>query len=68
MLAAMGMHTTSVGPLVSYHGLRQPIYCCLSETLERLHRERPDHWSVVTDGGILAPRVTQHSSIDSRAA
>ena len=56
MLAAMGIHFTPVGPLVSHHGLRQPSYCHLSEMLERLKSERPDHWMVVTDGGTLLPR------------
>jgi N-acyl amino acid synthase of PEP-CTERM/exosortase system len=60
MLAAMGIYTTSVGPLVSYHGLRQPSYCYLPEMLERLRRERPDHWSVVTDGGTLVPAEARH--------
>lgn len=55
MLAAIGIHTTPVGPLVSYHGLRQPSYCRLSEMLERLLQERPDHWAVVTDAGTLVP-------------
>lgn len=55
MLAAMGVHTTKVGPVVSYHGLRQPAYCRLSDMLERLRREQPDHWMVVTDAGALVP-------------
>jgi N-acyl amino acid synthase of PEP-CTERM/exosortase system len=64
MLAAMGIHFTSVGPLVSHHGLRQPSYCRLPDMLERLHRERPDHWMVVTNGGALiderdAPPIEQ---------
>jgi N-acyl amino acid synthase of PEP-CTERM/exosortase system len=55
MLAAMGIHFTPLGPLVDHHGLRQPSYCNLSEMLERLKSERPDHWLVVTDGGALMP-------------
>jgi N-acyl amino acid synthase of PEP-CTERM/exosortase system len=69
MLAALGMHTTSVGPMVSYHGLRQPIYCCLSEALERLRREQPAHWAVVTDAGALVPvEAIQHRRAERRAA
>jgi N-acyl amino acid synthase of PEP-CTERM/exosortase system len=56
MLAAMGIHFTPVGPLVSHHGLRQPSYCNLSEMLERLKAERPEHWMVVTQGGALVPQ------------
>jgi N-acyl amino acid synthase of PEP-CTERM/exosortase system len=55
MLAAIGFHFTPVGPLVSYHGLRQPSYASIPETLERLKRERPDHWMVATDAGALMP-------------
>jgi N-acyl amino acid synthase of PEP-CTERM/exosortase system len=60
MLAAMGIHFTPLGPLVSHHGLRQPSYCCLGEMLERLGRERPDHWMVVTDAGSLVPESVEH--------
>jgi len=53
MLAAMGIHFIPVGPIVSHHGLRQPSYCHLPTMLERLKRERPEHWMVVTDAGRL---------------
>jgi N-acyl amino acid synthase of PEP-CTERM/exosortase system len=55
MLAAMGIHFTPVGPLVSHHGLRQPSYCSISQMLERMKQERPEHWMVVTDAGTLLP-------------
>jgi N-acyl amino acid synthase of PEP-CTERM/exosortase system len=57
MLASIGIHFTPVGPLVSHHGLRQPSYGCIATVLERLRRERPDHWMVVTDGGALMPEI-----------
>ena len=59
MLAAMGIHFSPVGPLVNHHGLRQPSICNLSEMLERLHSERPEHWMVVSDGGALASGQTE---------
>lgn len=59
MLAVMGIHFTSVGPLVDHHGLRQPSTCELGEMLERLKDERPDHWMIVTDGGTLVPGAMQ---------
>ena len=59
MLAVMGIHFIPVGPLVDHHGLRQPSICNLSEMLERLKSERPDHWMVVTDGGTLVPDAVQ---------
>jgi len=54
MLATMGIHFDPAGPLISHHGVRQPSYCCVAEMLEKLRRERPDYWVVVTDAGRLA--------------
>jgi len=53
MLASMGIHFMSVGPLVSHHGLRQPSYCYLPSMLETLRRERPEYWNVVSNAGEL---------------
>jgi len=56
MLALMGVHFTPVGPLVSHHGMRQPSYGCIVDVLERMRRERPDHWMVATEAGALMPK------------
>jgi len=53
MLAAMGIRFDPVGPLVSYHGLRQPSYCHLPQMLRNLALTRPDCWAVVTNNGEL---------------
>jgi len=53
MLAAMAIRFRAVGPLVEFHGLRQPCYCSLADILEAVRRERPAFWSVLTDGGAL---------------
>ena len=53
MLAAMAIRFRAVGPLVEFHGLRQPCYCNLADILEAVRRERPAFWSVLTDGGAL---------------
>jgi len=58
-LARIGIHFRPVGPLVSHHGLRQPSYACIAEVLERLKREQPDNWMVVTDGGALQPEMPE---------
>jgi len=69
MLAAMGIHFTPVGPLVSHHGLRQPSICRLSDMLERLGREHPENWMVVTEGGALVPDAApEHLAPDERRA
>jgi len=56
MQAMLGVHSMPVGPLVSYRGLRQPSYCHIPSMLERLYRERPANWMVITDGGALVRR------------
>jgi N-acyl amino acid synthase of PEP-CTERM/exosortase system len=66
MLAAIGFHFTPVGPVVSYHGLRQPSYASIPETMARLKRERPDHWRVVTEDGVLMP--AERTPVRRRAA
>lgn len=54
MLAAMGIEFTPIGPLVSYHGLRQPCGCKIARMLDTLRQRNPAHWHIVTDGGRLS--------------
>jgi len=54
MLAAMAIHFVPIGPVVQFHGLRQPCFCNLPKMLEDVKRERPAFWSVLTSGGALA--------------
>lgn len=51
LLARLGMHFETIGPLVDYHGHRQPCFLKLDDFLERVLEERPDVWDIVTDGG-----------------
>ena len=57
MLAAMAIRFEPIGPLVEFHGLRQPCYCHLPDVLEAVRRERPTFWSVLTEGGTLLERA-----------
>lgn len=54
MLARMGIHFSSIGPLISYHGIRQPSFCHVPTMLEQLFFKKPDYWDIVTDGGTLS--------------
>ena len=54
MLDAMAFYVEPVGPLVDFHGVRQPCVCTLSKVLAAMKRERPSFWDVLTDGGNLA--------------
>jgi N-acyl amino acid synthase of PEP-CTERM/exosortase system len=53
MLSAMGIRFRPVGPLVEYHGPRQPCYCVIADVLNAVRCERPAFWSVLTDRGPL---------------
>jgi N-acyl amino acid synthase of PEP-CTERM/exosortase system len=53
MLALMGIRFQPVGPLVSYHGLRQPSYCHIPLMLRNLALTKPESWAVVTNNGEL---------------
>ena len=53
MLSAMAIRFRPIGPLVEYHGLRQPAYCVLADVLDAVKAERPTFWSILTDGGAL---------------
>jgi len=51
LLARLGIHFENVGPLVSYHGRRQPCIIKLDTMLAQVRAERPDVWDILTDGG-----------------
>ncbi|HKO20390.1 MAG TPA: PEP-CTERM/exosortase system-associated acyltransferase, partial [Acidobacteriaceae bacterium] len=55
LLTRLGIHFNPLGPLVEYHGRRQPCWIELGILLDRVHAERPDVWDVITDGGRLWP-------------
>jgi N-acyl amino acid synthase of PEP-CTERM/exosortase system len=71
LLTRLGIHFGSIGPLIEYHGRRQPCYIPLSVMLPRVHRERPDVWDVITRGGkhwIDLCRLTAEESVSSKTA
>lgn len=54
MFAAMAIRFQPLGPLVEYHGLRQPCFGIIADVLNAVKRERPSFWSILTDGGVLS--------------
>jgi len=42
-----------LGPLVEYHGLRQPAYLSIDSVLEQGRVQQPDVWNYCTFGGTL---------------
>lgn len=51
LLQRSGIHFLNMGPLVEYHGLRQPAYCNLAHMLARMREEQPSIWGFVTEHG-----------------
>ena len=45
------IHFENIGPLVSYHGIRQPAFGEIEVVLERTRRERFPTWMFLTDNG-----------------
>ena len=53
LLQATAIHVEPVGPMVEFHGMRQPVTCSLGDMLARVRRERPEVWDFLTEGGTL---------------
>ena len=51
LLARYGISYTTIGPTVEHHGIRQPCYGYIPETLDHVRRMRPDCWEVLTEAG-----------------
>jgi N-acyl amino acid synthase of PEP-CTERM/exosortase system len=58
MLKRLGLHFIHLGPIVEYHGLRQPCYADWDALLARVWVERPDIWELITSDGSLWPLNT----------
>lgn len=56
MLAAMAIHFKPLGPPVEYHGFRQPCYCHVGTVLNRVKRDRPMFWQILTDADPIQAR------------
>jgi N-acyl amino acid synthase of PEP-CTERM/exosortase system len=57
LLARLGIRFDPLGPLVNYHGRRQPCHRRIATILAGLRADRPDAWDVITDRGTLAERA-----------
>jgi len=51
LLHRFGVHCHPVGPLVDYHGLRQPCYLPMDQLLADIGVEQPALWDIITDSG-----------------
>jgi len=53
LLCRFGIYFVPIGPLVEYHGLRQPCYSDLDTLLERVRQEHYDLWEFVMEPSSL---------------
>ncbi len=51
LLARSGIYFDPIGPLVDYHGMRQPCYIPLETMLSRTREEKYEVWELLTGGG-----------------
>jgi N-acyl amino acid synthase of PEP-CTERM/exosortase system len=70
LLRATGIHFAPLGPVVEYHGLRQPAVAELVPTMARLALEQPVVWDFITRCGswFSAPPATSQSVLEGIAA
>lgn len=59
LLARFGIYFSPIGPMVNYHGMRQPCYAIVENLLGRVRKERIDVWEFITDNGRLLDREDQ---------
>lgn len=55
LLQRNAIHFVPLGPLVDYHGMRQPSYADIGRVLGRTRYEQRDNWEYVTKEGELWP-------------
>lgn len=53
LLQMTGIHFQPMGPMVEFHGMRQPAACRLDEMFARMQQEKPEIWDFLTEGGAL---------------
>lgn len=54
LLTKCSIHFAPIGPLVDYHGMRQPCHASLTRLLQRTSVENPAVWAFITDNGQYA--------------
>jgi N-acyl amino acid synthase of PEP-CTERM/exosortase system len=55
LLTRFGIHFSPIGPVVNYHGERQPCFAIASEVMSGIYHQRRDVWELITDDGKIWP-------------
>ncbi|MDO9425138.1 MAG: PEP-CTERM/exosortase system-associated acyltransferase [Methylobacter sp.] len=56
VFSALGIHFVGIGPLVDYHGLRQPCVIKVDELLDSVAKKDLNYWNMLTNNGEFRPR------------
>jgi N-acyl amino acid synthase of PEP-CTERM/exosortase system len=54
-LSRYGIYFHKAGPVVDYHGRRQPAFANIDSVLSGIHARRKDAWEIITDFGNVWP-------------
>jgi N-acyl amino acid synthase of PEP-CTERM/exosortase system len=75
LLSRFGIYFQVLGPVVDYHGQRQPVIGVIDEVLAGIYRERRDVWELITDFGriwplneVIAAQATSDSITEPRVS
>lgn len=63
LLERFSIHFNPIGPIVDFHGKRQPAIAAVDDVLSSMHINRRDVWEIITDNGRIWPLSA--SAIDS---
>ena len=55
LLRSTAIHFEAFGPMIEYHGMRQPVVGCIDSILKQMKVEQPEIWEFVTLGGTIWP-------------
>lgn len=55
LLSRYGIYFQKAGPVVDYHGRRQPAVANIDSVLSGIHTKRKDAWEIITDFGNVWP-------------
>jgi N-acyl amino acid synthase of PEP-CTERM/exosortase system len=61
LVARLGFHFEPLGPLILYHGVRQPCYARVKTLIDGVEAEHPRIWEAITDEGRILARTCQES-------
>lgn len=59
LLARFSIYFRPIGPLVDFHGMRQPCHAKIETLLSKVRKERTDVWEIITDYGTLLREMRQ---------